>query len=279
LKRRVIQFVAAVIMNGHISGFLQGTAYKGSLKRTCVPVLNCSSCPGAFGSCPLGFIQNSLVYGNYQLLLLTTGFLLLLGGILGRFICGWFCPFGLAQDLVYKIPLYKHRPSRKLAKLNCLKYAVLILFVFLFPALGLTYLSGSTFCKYLCPVETLEAYLPLMALQPSLMTTAGFLFKWKLFLLAGAISLSIIIYRPFCRYLCPLGAVYALLNPLSLVKIEVDRENCKKCGACQERCKLGIDVYNNPNSPECIRCTRCFPGCPDKLLRIKSGGNIDDGKR
>ena len=174
MNRRIVQIIAAVVFNGHFTGFLRGTVYNGSLKKICVPVLNCTSCPGALGSCPLGLIQSSILFGNYQLLLLITGILLFLGGLLGRFICGWLCPFGFVQELLYKLPLPKYRPGRKLVKLNYLKYVVLVLFVFLFPALGLTYLSGSTFCKFLCPVETLEAYLPLMAVQPSLITTAGF---------------------------------------------------------------------------------------------------------
>lgn len=270
MNRRVVQSVTALVINGHITGFLQGTAYRGSLKRICVPVLNCTYCPGAFGSCPLGVIQSLIIFGNSLLLLLTAGFLILMGGALGRFACGWLCPFGFIQELIYKIPLPKYRPGRRLLKLAHLKYTVLVLFVFLFPALGLTYLSGSTFCKFLCPVETLEAYLPLMIVQPSLMATAGFLFKWKLVLLFGAVLLSMIMYMPFCRFICPLGAVYALFNRFSLLRFEVKKEGCKKCGACQERCEWGIDVYNNPNSPECIRCTRCFSHCQDNLLRIKA---------
>ncbi|HBC92408.1 MAG TPA: 4Fe-4S ferredoxin [Pelotomaculum sp.] len=274
MNRRVVQTITAVLINGHVAGFLSGTAYNGPLKRICVPVLNCTYCPGAFSSCPLGLIQSSILFGNQLVLILTAGFLLLLGGMLGRFLCGWFCPFGFMQELLYKIPLPKYRPGRNLIKLGYLKYAVLVLFVFLFPALGLTYLSGPTFCKYLCPVETLESYLPLLALQPSLMTTAGFLFKWKLVLLAVVILLSIIIFRPFCRFICPLGAVYALLNRLSLLRLDVNRESCKKCGGCQEQCELGIDVYNNPNSPECVRCMQCLAGCRDRLLGIKTGLSV-----
>lgn len=275
MNRRVVQSITAVIINGNIIGFLQGTAYNGSLKMTCVPVLNCTYCPGAFSSCPLGLIQSSIIFGNHLVLILTSSFLLLLGGLLGRFICGWLCPFGFVQELLYKLPLPKYRPGRKLIKLESLKYAVLLLFVFLFPALGMTYLSGATFCKFLCPVEALESYLPLLALQPALMTTAGFLFKWKLVLLAGVILLSMLIYRPFCRFICPLGAVYALLNRRSLLRFEIDRKNCKKCGACQEQCELGIDVFNNPNSPECIRCNQCLAGCRDNLLRIKAGLSVN----
>jgi polyferredoxin len=275
MNRRVVQSITAVIINGNIIGFLQGTAYNGSLKRICVPALNCTYCPGAFSSCPLGLIQSSIIFGNHLVLILTSGFLLLLGGLLGRFICGWFCPFGFAQELLYKLPLPKYRPGRNSIKLESLKYAVLILFVFLFPALGMTYLSGAAFCKFLCPVEALESYLPLLALQPALMTTAGFLFKWKLVLLAVVILLSMIIFRPFCRFICPLGAVYALLNRRSLLRFEVDRKNCKNCGACQEQCELGIDVYNNPNSPECIRCNQCLAGCQDSLLRIKAGLSVN----
>lgn len=271
MKRRVVQTITASLINGHLAGFLSGTLYNGSLKRTCVPVLNCTYCPGAFSSCPLGLIQNSIIFGNYLLLMITSGLLLVLGGLLGRFICGWLCPFGFVQELFYKIPLPKFRPSGKLVKLEYLKYVVLAVFVFLLPALGLTYLHGAAFCKFLCPVETLESYLPLMALQPSLMATAGVLFKWKLVLLAVVLVLSMIIYRPFCRFICPLGAIYALMNRLSLLRFKVDRENCQKCGACQEQCELGIDVYNNPNSPECIRCTQCFAGCRDNLLGFKAG--------
>lgn len=271
MKRRVVQTITAVLINGHLAGFLSGTLYNGSLKRTCVPVLNCTYCPGAFSSCPLGLIQNSIIFGNYLLLMVTSGLVLVLGGLLGRFLCGWLCPFGFVQELFYKIPLPKFRPPSKLMKLEYLKYVVLAVFVVLLPALGLTYLNGAAFCKFLCPVETLESYLPLMALQPSLMTTAGVLFKWKLVLLAVVLVLSMIIYRPFCRFICPLGAVYALMNRLSLLRFKVDREKCQKCGACQEQCELGIDVYNNPNSPECIRCTRCFAGCRDSLLGVKAG--------
>lgn len=274
MKRRVVQTITAVLINGHVAGFLSGTAYNGPLKRICVPVLNCTYCPGAFSSCPLGLIQSSILFGNQLVLILIAGSLLLLGGMLGRFLCGWFCPFGFMQELLYKIPLLKYRLGRNLIKLGYLKYAMLVLFVFLFPALGLTYLSGPAFCKYLCPVETLESYLPLLALQPALMTTAGFLFKWKLVLLAVVILLSIIIFRPFCRFICPLGAVYALLNRLSLLRLAVNRESCKKCGGCQEQCELGIDVYNNPNSPECVRCTQCLAGCRDRLLGIKTGLSV-----
>lgn len=271
MNRRVVQAVTAVLINGHMAGFLSGTLYNGSLKRICVPVLNCTYCPGAFSSCPLGLIQSSILFGNHLVFMMTAGILLLLGGLMGRFICGWLCPFGFAQELLYKIPLPKYRPSGKLIKLEYLKYAVLVLFVFLFPALGLTYLSSPTFCKFLCPVETLESYLPLMALQPSLAATAGVLFQWKLVLLAVVILLSVVIFRPFCRFLCPLGAIYALLNRLSLLRFTVDRTNCQKCGACQEQCELGIEVWNNPNSPECTRCLQCFDGCRDRLLRIKAG--------
>ena len=271
MKRRFVQTITMVLINGHIAGFLSGTAYNGPLKRICVPVLNCTYCPGAFSSCPLGLIQSSIIFGNYLLLVVTSGLLLILGGLLGRFLCGWLCPFGFVQELLYKIPLPKYRPGRALKKLIYLKYVVLVLFVILFPALGLTYLNGSTFCKYLCPVETLESYLPLMALQPSLMITAGALFQWKMGLLVVAVLLAMIIFRPFCRFICPLGAVYALLNRLSLLKFDINRDNCKKCGGCQEQCELGIDVYNNPNSPECVRCMQCFGGCRDGVLGVRAG--------
>ena len=97
-------------------------------------------------------------------------------------------------------------------------------------------------------------------------SAAGFLFRWKLVILIITILLSIIIYRPFCRYLCPLGAIYGLFNKISFFRIHVDKDKCVGCGLCQKECKLDIPVWKNPDSMDCIRCGDCKQVCPHKAI-------------
>ena len=93
-RRRCIQLVSALLYNAHLPGFLSGSIFKGSVKGVCVPGLNCYSCPGAVGSCPLGALQNALSNLPNKLPLYIAGFLLLVGVGLGRVVCGFLCPFG-----------------------------------------------------------------------------------------------------------------------------------------------------------------------------------------
>ena len=102
-KRRVTQILATLISNSNIKGFFQSNIYKGTLKKICVPGLNCYSCPGALGSCPIGSMQAVIGSIKYNVSLYIVGFISLMGVIFGRFICGWLCPFGLIQDLLNKL--------------------------------------------------------------------------------------------------------------------------------------------------------------------------------
>ena len=62
LKRKLIQFTAALIYNADIRHWFNGTISQTKLKKICVPGLNCYSCPGAIASCPLGALQTTLAY-------------------------------------------------------------------------------------------------------------------------------------------------------------------------------------------------------------------------
>ena len=97
---------------------------------------------------------------------------------------------------------------------------------------------------------------------PMLQAALGWLFSWKFAVLVFLLVLSVIVYRPFCRYLCPLGAVYGLFNPIAFYRLKIDEDKCTKCGICQKSCKLNIEVYKTPNSFECIRCKDCVKACP-----------------
>ena len=271
--RTLVQLAFAALTNGYAAGFAQGKIYRGPGKLVCVPGLNCYSCPGAVGSCPLGSLQAVLTGRTHKFPFYVLGFLLLFGALFGRLVCGWLCPFGLVQDLLHKIPFVKklrRLPGER--ALRYLKYAVLVGFVIVLPLTVLDIVGQGQpwFCKYICPSGTLFAGIPLIASNPPLRAALGWLFTWKAAILLALVLLSIVLWRPFCRYLCPLGAIYGLFNPVAVYRFRIDEDRCTDCGACKAACKLDIDVRRTPNSAECVRCGACRRACPHGA--IQTGG-------
>jgi polyferredoxin len=252
-----------------VQGFVTGKIYRGDLKNVCVPGLNCYSCPGALGACPLGAMQAVEGSTRYSISMYVLGFLAFIGAVSGRFVCGWICPFGLIQELLHKIPGKKIRvPAKVNNRLKWLKYAVLLLAVIILPIVLTNQFGVSTpfFCKYICPAGTLQGGVPLLLLNEPLRSAAGFLFSWKMGILVVVIVASVLIFRPFCRYLCPLGALYSLFNPISFYRHKVDESKCTRCGKCAKVCEMDVDASQSPNALECIRCRKCIKSCPTKSL-------------
>ncbi|MDR1540307.1 MAG: 4Fe-4S binding protein [Clostridiales bacterium] len=269
--RGAVQAVWTLISNSYVAGFIQGKIYKGALKQICVPGLNCYSCPGALGSCPIGALQAVVGSWEYKISLYVAGFLMLIGAAVGRFVCGWLCPFGWIQDLLYKIPFIRKIKSFNLDRpLRFLKYIILLVFVILMPLLIIDIIGQGMpyFCKLICPSGTLMGGWPLLLTNEALRDTIGWLFIWKNVILVILVFLSIIIYRPFCKYICPLGAIYSVFNPVSFYRLKVDKKTCIKCGLCSEVCEMNIKPYETPNHPECIRCGVCKKACPHKAMRF-----------
>lgn len=275
-QRKWFQGLFILGTNSYLAGFFKGTIYQGPLKNACLPGLNCYSCPGSLGSCPLGALQGSISNPNQQISFYVLGFLTLVGGLVGRAVCGWACPFGWVQDWLHKIPTPKWKPEHKelLHKLLLqLKYLVLLLFVVLLPFLPtVTGQYGDVyFCKYICPSGTLFAGIPLLSVNDQLRPLAGWLFSWKGLLLFIFLSLSVQISRPFCRYVCPLGAIYGFFNRISLYRVRVDHDACTSCGNCTRQCPMAVTVPADPNTAECIRCGECAAVCPTHAIKVGFG--------
>lgn len=267
-KRKLIQFSAALLQNGNLAGFLTGKIYRGDGKLLCLPGLNCYSCPGAVGACPIGSLQFFLSSRPVGFPYYVLGCLLFFGVVFGRAVCGFLCPFGLIQELLYKLPVPKRHGKTIAADQwgrKC-KYFVLLVFVIALP-LALSYTPA--FCKWLCPVGSLEGAIALTVLNSGKLNfPKGILYWWKLGLLALVALASIWIFRPFCRYICPLGAIYGCANSISIYRGTVERTNCIACGKCSTVCPMQVDPLKNLNSAECIRCGACASACPGHALHF-----------
>ena len=267
-----VQAGAALLTNLHLPNFFRGRLYQGAGKAVCVPGLNCYSCPAASGACPIGAFQAVVGSSKFRFSYYITGTLILLGVLLGRFICGFLCPFGWFQELLYKLPT-KKLSTRRLRPLTYLKYAVLLVMVVLLPALAVNEvgMGDPFFCKYLCPQGVLEGAIPLSLTNAGIRAALGTLFTRKLSILLAVAVLSVVFYRPFCKWLCPLGAFYALFNKVSLFQMQVDPNKCISCGKCAKACQMDVDITKTPNHTECIRCGMCVRACPTHAVAFRYG--------
>ena len=270
--RRLIQLYAALLYNANLKGFIDGHIYSGDLKAVCVPGFNCYSCPGAIASCPLGSLQNALGAAGHTAPWYVLGILALFGVILGRTICGWLCPLGLIQELLHKIPTPKLRKGHITRKLSWLKYVFLLVFVI---ALPLVYGVGRGiilpgFCKFICPAGTLEGAVGLLQ-TPANATSffqlgAIFTNKWVIMLVIGLAC--VFCYRSFCRFICPLGAIYGIFNRFALTGVRVNPDRCNGCGLCVMKCRMDV---KHVGDHECISCGKCIDSCAQGAISLQCG--------
>ncbi len=268
-KRKLIQLYAALLFNANIKGFINGEIYKGPLKNVCTPGLNCYSCPGASGACPLGSLQNALGNTQKRIPYYVLGILLLYGILLGRFICGFLCPFGLIQELFHKIKTPKLKKTRVTRVLSYFKYVLLVFFVIIVPIMyGLRKVPLPAFCKYICPAGTLEGAFGLLSnkVNSGMLSMLGPLFTWKFVLMVSFLVGSVFIFRFFCRFFCPLGALYGLFNKISVFGIKLEKSKCISCGLCHAKCQMDI---KHVGDHECISCGECISVCPTSAIRWK----------
>ncbi|MBN2269290.1 MAG: 4Fe-4S binding protein [Sedimentisphaerales bacterium] len=262
--RRICQVACAALTNSYWFSLVSKTIYQGPLKGFCVPALNCYACPLALFACPIGTIQYFVAHGAYYISLYTIGILGITGALIGRMACGWICPFGFLQDLLYKIR------SRKLSLPRWLsygKYASLGLLVIAIPLVT----RQPWFCK-LCPAGGLEGALPMLMMEPSLRELLGGMFVLKALIVVFFLAAMVAVKRPFCRAACPLGAIFSFFNRVSILRLSVDQTRCTKCNKCKKVCPTDIRVYEDPDAADCIRCLDCKEVCPENAISYTLAG-------
>ncbi|NIN01840.1 MAG: 4Fe-4S binding protein [candidate division Zixibacteria bacterium] len=256
MKRRLFQIGTLVVSNSYIAALFFNRIYQGPFKGVCVPVMNCYGCPLATVNCPIGTLQHFVIIKAIPFMLI--GFFGVIGLVVGRMTCGWLCPFGFFQEMLYKIKTKKFYPRKGW---SYSKYVVLA---------GLTLLVAfwvgePWFCK-LCPVGTLEAGIPFVLWNPTgdmfteggtIVSRVGLLFYTKLFILFALVGFAILVHQPFCRYACPMGAIWSLFNKFSIFKLKVRSDVCAFFEDCHQGCPMEINVHHNANDGDCIRCLEC----------------------
>ncbi len=265
-KRRLIQIYTALLYNANIKGYISGDIFKGNSKYVCAPGLNCYSCPGAVAACPLGALQNAFASSGNSSAYYIFGILGIFGVMFGRTVCGFFCPVGLGQELLYKVRTPKLAKSRATRILSYLKYVILVMMVIAIPIMySAQSIAVPAFCKYICPAGTLGGGIGLL-INPvnqqgsgNLLAMLGGIFTWKFALLIVFLVASVFIYRPFCRFFCPLGAIYGFFNKFALFGIKVNEDKCTHCGLCVQHCKMDVKCVGDH---ECINCGECKAVCP-----------------
>ena len=253
-KRRWVQAISFVAMN---SFFLQ------SITKA-VPCfgMNCYACPAAIFACPIGTLQHFAIIR--QVPLYTLGLLGVVGALVGRLACGWLCPFGWLQELLYGLRKRLRWPEWRLSnRLGWLRYAFLVLLVGIVP-----FVTLEPWFSKLCPVGTLEAGIPLVATNADLRALVGPLFFVKVLILVGFLAWMTATKRPFCRFVCPLGAIWSPFNRASTLKLSIDRHACTDCDVCRSVCPVDISVHEDPASTRCVRCMECVRSCPESAIRV-----------
>ena len=185
--------------------------------------------------------------------------MLLITAIMGRFFCGFLCSFGTMGDFFWYLGTKLKLPRPKIGSkadriLKKLKYVILVLIVLFIWTFGATILNGTN-----NPWTVFGMYASIKGWSDlSALVSVGALLL--LLIIVG----SMFVERMFCRYLCPLGGIFAIVSKFRLFKIRKPRSKCGSCRACTKRCSMGISLYrtNVVKSAECIDCMNCVEICP-----------------
>jgi polyferredoxin len=252
-------------------GFKIGSWFNGKT-GFCYPFFYCHGCPTAVAGCPLGVIEHGIYDRSFawKLVLYPLLFIGLVGVLAGRAVCGWACPIGFLQRGTGKIarklkryPLVKKIGHHKIERyLRYTKYVVLVVLVFM-----TTYWVAFMFTN-ICPVGFLTGTIPILILHPGEYIPNTF-FNASLVIFILFFILIFTIERGWCRYFCPVGALLAPFNKISILHVSVNKNKCSCCDVCSDVCPMGIDVSNMHRDPECILCGKCVNACPKNMIKFE----------
>jgi ferredoxin-type protein NapH len=249
-RRRLVQ------AGGLVLGLFGATGI--GMTHVIFPGLHCYACPWAVTVCPIGLVQNLIVFGTFPFYWL--GAIVAYGLLAGRGFCGWFCPFGTLNDLL-SFRRAKIRPSFSYGKFAVLVGTLIAAWAF----------ADTMFCK-ICPAASLEASLPYLFLGVAKVNRP---FLIHMGTLAGTVVGMVLIARFWCRYLCPMGAILSLFNRVSLLHLRWEPSLCSHCGACATACPMGIEPHREHDDHNCIKCGECTEACTMGSLTMHYGPRRD----
>lgn len=217
----------------------------------CSPVFHCYSCPLSTFACPIGVLANFSALHVFPFL--AVGTLVIVGALLGSFICGWVCPFGFLQDLVGKIPTPKFQAP---VWMTHFRYVVLVALVLVVPYFFGEADNPAFFCR-LCPAGAVEAAAPVTV--NSAFSGEGILWPspLKITILVVFLGSMLFVWRPWCTLFCPLGAIFSLFNRTSLLFLRFHPSKCTDCHLCSKLCHYGGATDGRAGDLQCIRCMDC----------------------
>ncbi len=190
--------------------------------------------------------------------LLWLGLFLVLAIVANKAICGWACPFGALEELLYTLPLFRRAKRWKppFWVTNAVRIALFVLFLLLiFGVVGGR--KGFVVYHYANPFN-------LFNLDFTIRTVPWFL--------GAYLVLSFLFYRPFCRFVCPFGLVSWVIERMSLTRVRIDRERCTNCQACARACPLTAAsdrLAGKPLPADCFSCMRCLRVCPADAIHYR----------
>ena len=216
----------------------------------CAPVFHCYACPLATFACPIGVLAN---FSALHLIpFLTIGLLVLVGALVGSLFCGWACPFGLLQDLGARVPIPKFELPRWTGHFRFVVLGITVL--------AIPYFFGEghpLFICRICPAGGVEAAIPSIVKQAQTGQPILWPSALKLAIISVFLVAILITRRPWCRVLCPLGAIFSAFNKVSAFFLRFDGAECTDCGRCTRLCRYNIEPQKSPNDVRCIRCLEC----------------------
>lgn len=230
--------------------------------------------------CPIGAIQNvvlSLVDRSYTLSIVVTAIVLLpivFALFAGRIFCGGACPLGAVQDLLLRKPV--HVPSWLDKPLRWIRWAYLLAAIY-FVLAGVTLLGGlvlpGTQDFIICRYDPFISLFRLVSYRPALAGDWGNVFHftgpaWMWAVTGAVLVLAIFVGRPYCRWVCPYGAILGVCARTAKRGVTVMPDKCCDCGLCEHACAFGAIENHAAVKSSCVACARCYDSCPLERERL-----------